>query len=148
MIDDSNFVNIKKTWQVTWGVSKRNFDDYSEALSFFNDLLERRKTVILYEIIFDSEGSKIKKIPVLNSKIKNLETGSTKKKSSKIKIKFDLKYRIIILISVFLSFLFLLYLLSILSGTSKTGTIHPHFILSFFLQTSFPNFLQGLISFF
>lgn len=143
MNDDTDSANIKKTWLVTWGISKHGFDNYSEALSFFNDLSGKGKRVVLSEITSNLDGSIIKKTPVLNSKIKKLGTKSTKKKYSTRNIKFDLKYRIIILVVVFISFFLILYFLNIFSGTSKTtNTVHNHFILPIFLKILFPNLLS------
>ncbi len=135
MEDYSNMGNIKKTWQVAWGISTRDFTDYTEALSFFNDLLYKKKNTVLYEIISDLDSSKIKKIPILNSKIKDVKTRSATKKSSKINIEFSLKYRILILILVFFSFFLILYILSNVGGGSKNSTtMHTDFVLSFLLN--------------
>lgn len=145
---DTDSANIKKTWLVTWGISKHGFDNYSEALSFFNDLSGKGNRVVLSEITSDLDGSIIKKIPVLNSKIKKLGTKSTKKRYSIRNIKFDLKYRIIILILVFISFFLIVYFLNILSGTSETtNNVHNHFIFQIFLKILFPNLLSDEFEF-
>lgn len=138
--EDSN--EHVKSWMVEWGKIIEEFEDYSKALELFNS--KSSEDVILYEVQRTlSDGSIVKKIPILNTKksrkrmeeldIKRQKEIQNLKKEEQIKKQKDLpqknriqdiKYRIILLIVVVIAFFILLYILSQLVASSDT--LHSH----------------------
>lgn len=139
---DSAIENIK-SWEVEWSSSVEEFDDYSKALDLFNLKSNQGEDTILYEIQKSkSDGSIVKRIPILNTKQSKKRKEELEKQSqkqilpqkkqqaaiqSKNKIG-DIKYRIIILAIIVISFLILLYILSQL--VTSSNVLDSHFLLS------------------
>lgn len=129
------------TWTIEWKdkishvVNTQKENDYSQALSLFNELSSSGKEVVLYEIrtpIADPSAQP-KKIPILNSaKVKKrISSGESKpraagvseritnaSKSAKTSSLKDLRIRILILIAVIAVFVIILFLISILFTSS------------------------------
>lgn len=138
--EDSN--EHVKSWMVEWGKIIEEFKDYSKALELFNS--KSSEDVILYEVQRTlSEGSIVKKIPILNTKksrkrmeeldikrqkeIQNLKKEEQIKKQKEIPQKNriqDIKYRIILLIVVVIAFFILLYILGQI--VTSSDTLHSH----------------------
>ena len=138
--EDSN--EHVKSLMVEWGKIIEEFKDYSKALELFNS--KSSEDVILYEVQRTlSEGSIVKKIPILNTKksrkrmeeldkkrqkeIQDLKKEERIKKQKEIPQKNriqDIKYRIILLIVVVIAFFILLYILSQI--VTSSDTLHSH----------------------
>jgi len=138
--EDSN--EHVKSWMVEWGKINEEFEDYSKALELFNS--KSSEDVILYEVQRTlSDGSIVKKVPILNTKksrkrmeeldkkrqkeIQNLKKEEQIKKQKdapqKNRIQ-DIKYRIILLIVIVFAFFILLYILSQI--VTSSDTLHSH----------------------
>lgn len=138
--EDSNV--HAKSWMVEWGKIIEEFKDYSKALELFNS--KSSEDVILYEVQRTlSDGSIVKKIPILNTKksrkrmeeldkkrqkeIQDLKKEEQIKKQKEIPQKNriqDIKYRIILLIVIVIAFFILLYILSQI--VTSSDTLHTH----------------------
>ena len=145
---DSTVENIK-SWEVEWSSSVEEFDDYSKALDLFNVKSNQGEDTILYEIQKSkSDGSIVKRIPILNTKQSKKRKEELEKKSqnpihqqkkqqapiqNKNKIG-DIKYRIIILVIIVIAFLILLYVLSQL--VTSSNTLDSHFLLDYFINNN------------
>jgi hypothetical protein len=156
---DSAIENIK-SWEVEWSSSVEEFDDYSKALDLFNLKSNQGEDTILYEIQKSkSDGSIVKRIPILNTKQSKKRKEELEKQSqkqilpqkkqqaaiqSKNKIG-DIKYRIIILAIIVISFLILLYILSQL--VTSSNVLDSHFLLSSLINNN-DNMDFSLLSFY
>lgn len=127
--------DFTKTWVIEWtsGLGKKSHqekDDYSLALQVFNEK-SKQGEVLLYEVQKNiSDGSVLKKIPILNSKkAKKRKDEAVKKVSERSetgKKKFilsDIKLRIIILASVVGTLIVILFLIN---SYTNTGNILSH----------------------
>ncbi|MBD0359216.1 MAG: hypothetical protein ICV56_00700 [Nitrososphaeraceae archaeon] len=127
-----------KTWVIEWtsGLGKKSHqekDDYSLALQVFNEK-SKQGEVLLYEVQKNiSDGSVLKKIPILNSKkAKKRKDEAVKKVSERSetgKKKFilsDIKLRIIILASVVGTLIVILFLIN---SYTNTGNILSHHVV-------------------
>lgn len=155
---DSAIENIK-SWEVEWSSFIEEFDDYSKALDLFNLKSNQGEDTILYEIQKSkSDGSIVKRIPILNTKQSKKRKEELEKQSqkqilpqkkqqaaiqSKNKIG-DIKYRIIILAIIVISFLILLYILSQL--VTSSNVLDSHFLLSSLINNNNMDF--SLLSFY
>src|SRR5215218_6394688 len=80
---DSAIENIK-SWEVEWPSSIEEFDDYAKALDLFNLKSNQGVDTILYEIQKSKlDGSKVKRIPILNTKQYKKRKEELEKKKSK-----------------------------------------------------------------
>jgi hypothetical protein len=125
------------TWTVEWKdktsqvVNTQGENDYSQALSLFNELSSSGKEVVLYELRtpMAEPSAQPKKIPILNSAMtkKRMSRGEAKprtagvsernpkvSKSAQTSSLKDLRTRILILIAVIAVFVIILFLISIL----------------------------------
>jgi hypothetical protein len=156
---DSTIEDIK-SWEVEWSSSVEDFDDYSKALDFFNLKSNQGEDTILYEIQKSkSDGSIVKRIPILNTKQSKERREKLEKQSQKQiqhqkkqqattqhKNKIgDIKYRIIILVIIVIAFLILLYVLSQLVTSSTI--LDSHFLLNSLLNNNIGFSLVPLYSF-
>ena len=134
--------DFTKTWIIEWtsSLGKKSHqekDDYSLALEVFNEK-SKRGEVLLYEVQKTiSDGSVLKKIPILNSKkAKKRKEEAVKKvrersKNGKKKVILsDTKLRIIILASVIGTLIVILFLIN--SYTNTGNIISHHAILHLF----------------
>ncbi len=131
--------DFTKTWIIEWTStlgkrSRQEKDDYSLALELFDEK-SKQGEVLLYEIQKSiTDGSILKKIPILNSKkakkrkeeaVKKIREQSQKGKK-RIKLN-DLKLRIIILTSVIGALIVILFMIN--AFTSTGNVINHHAIL-------------------
>jgi hypothetical protein len=131
--------DFTKTWIIEWTStlgkrSRQEKDDYSLALELFDEK-SKQGEVLLYEIQKSiTDGSILKKIPILNSKkakkrkeeaVKKIREQSEKGKK-RIKLS-DLKLRIIILTSVIGALIVILFMIN--AFTSTGNVINHHAIL-------------------
>lgn len=134
--------DFTKTWVIEWtsGLGKKSHqekDDYSLALQVFNEK-SKQGEVLLYEVQKNiSDGSVLKKIPILNSKkAKTRKDEAVKKVSERSetgKKKFilsDIKLRIIILASVVGTLIVILFLIN--SYTNTGNILSHHAVLNLF----------------
>jgi hypothetical protein len=134
--------DFTKTWIIEWtsSLGKKSHqekDDYSLALEVFNEKSKRRE-VLLYEVQKTiSDGSVLKKIPILNSKkAKKRKEEAVKKVRERSKygkkkiILSETKLRIIILASVIGTLIVILFLIN--SYTNTGNIISHHAILHLF----------------
>lgn len=134
--------DFTKTWVIEWtsSLGKKSHqekDDYSLALEVFNEK-SKRGEVLLYEVQKTiSDGSVLKKIPILNSKKAKKRKEETVKKvrerSEKGKKKIivsDIKLRIIILASVIGTLIVILFLIN--SYTNTGNILSHHAVLDLF----------------
>jgi hypothetical protein len=134
--------DFTKTWIIEWTSSlgkrsRQEKDDYSLALELFDEK-SKQGEVLLYEIQKSiTDGSILKKIPILNSKkakkrkeeaVKKIREQSEKGKK-KIKLN-DIKLRIIILASVIGALIVILFLLNALTNTGNVISHHAVLHLS------------------
>jgi hypothetical protein len=134
--------DFTKTWIIEWTSSlgkrsRQEKDDYSLALELFDEK-SKQGEVLLYEIQKSiTDGSILKKIPILNSKkakkrkeeaVKKIREQSEKGKK-KIKLS-DIKLRIIILASVIGALIVILFLLNALTNTGNVISHHAALPLS------------------
>jgi hypothetical protein len=134
--------DFTKTWIIEWTSSlgkrsRQEKDDYSLALELFDEK-SKQGEVLLYEIQKSiTDGSILKKIPILNSKkakkrkeeaVKKIREQSEKGKK-KIKLS-DIKLRIIILASVIGALIVILFLLNALTNTGNVISHHAALHLS------------------
>ena len=133
-------LNLVTNWIVESKFSSEEFEDYSHALSMFNNISNDGTQVILYEIKKNpSDGSTVKKTPLLNSKktrstsfkkIANSKSGDKSDNHPKNKSKFnDLRVRIFLLMIVLITFIAIMFFMnSIAGGPSDLSSVH-NFIL-------------------
>lgn len=134
--DDSH--SLVTSWSVESKSFSQEYRAYGHAVANFNDMSRNQTSVILFEIKrMRSDGSIIKKTPLLNSK----KTKRTSGKQDDMKIRSEnvrkgngrfanLKVRLIVLALVFIVFLIMIYVFNtITSGPSGSSTSH-HFILT------------------
>lgn len=137
---DDESLSLVTNWIVESKSFREEYQDYSHAISVFDNISKDGKHVILFEIKKKrSDGTIVKKTPLLNSKKTKLTPSkqvgrNTRGKSDNLqkdKGKFkSLKIRIIILAIVLFVFIIMIYIFnSITSGPSNLGSVH-HFILS------------------
>jgi hypothetical protein len=120
-----------KSWIIEWtsSLGKRSHqekDDYSLALELFNEK-SKKGEVLMYEIQRSvSDGSILKKIPILNSKkakkrreeaVKKISEQS-KKGKKKIMLS-DVKLRLIILASVISALIVIIFLINAFTNSSN-----------------------------
>jgi hypothetical protein len=133
--------DFTKTWVIEWtsSLGKKSHqekDDYSLAIEVFNEK-SKRGEVLLYEVQKTiSDGSVLKKIPILNSKkAKKRKEEAVKKvrerseKGKKI-ILSDIKLRIIILAAVIGTLIVILFMIN--SYTNTGNILSNHAILHLF----------------
>lgn len=130
MKSDGNSSDLVTSWVVESNLSSEEFKDYSTALSMFSKISNDGTQVILYEIRRNrSDGSTIKKTPLLNSKKANTKPSSFRRMYSKLKDKSashpksknifkGYKSRIFLLIIVLLTFIALLFFMNNIAGES------------------------------
>ena len=131
MKSDDNSSGLVTSWVVESKLLSEEFKDYSPALSMFSKISNDGTQVILYELRRNpSDGSTIKKTPLLNSKKANAKPSSfrrimyskSKDKSAshpKSKNIFKgYKARIILLIIVLLTFIAILFFMNSIGGES------------------------------
>jgi hypothetical protein len=134
--------DLIKTWVIEWTSilgkkSHQEKDDYSLALEVFNEK-SKRGEVLLYEVQKTiSDGSVLKKTPILNSKkAKKRKEEAVKKvrerseKGKKKIILSDIKLRIIILVAVIGTLIVILFLIN--SYTNTGNIVSNHAILHLF----------------
>jgi hypothetical protein len=134
--------DFTKTWIIEWTSSlgkrsRQEKDDYSLALELFDEK-SKQGEVLLYEIQKSiTDGSILKKIPILNSKkakkrkeeaVKKIREQSEKGKK-KIKLS-DIKLRIIILASVIGALIVTLFLINAFTNTGNVISHHAVLHLS------------------
>ena len=131
-----------KTWVIEWtsSLGKKSHqekDDYSLALEIFNEK-SKRGEVLLYEVQKTvSDGSVLKKTPILNSKkAKKRKEEAVKKvrerseKGKKKIILSDIKLRIIILGSVIGALIVIIFLINAITNTGNVISHHAVLHLS------------------
>jgi hypothetical protein len=133
--------DFTKTWIIEWTSrlgkrSRQEKDDYSLALELF-DQKSKQGEVLLYEIQKSiTDGSILKKIPILNSKkakkrkekaVKMREQSEKGKKKIKLS---DTKLRIIILASVIGALIVTLFLINTFTNTGNVISHHAILHLS------------------
>ena len=133
--------DFTKTWIIEWTSrlgkrSRQEKDDYSLALELF-DQKSKQGEVLLYEIQKSiTDGSILKKIPILNSKkakkrkeeaVKIREQSEKGKKKIKLS---DTKLRIIILASVIGALIVTLFLINAFTNTGNVISHHAVLHLS------------------
>ena len=132
---DGGSQGFTKTWIIEWTSSlgkrsRQEKDDYSLALELFDEK-SKQGEVLLYEIQKSiTDGSILKKIPILNSKkakkrkeqaVKKMREQSEKGKKN-IKLS-NIKLRIIILGSVIGALIVIIFLIN---ATTNTGNVISH----------------------
>jgi hypothetical protein len=128
---DDNSSDLVTSWVVESKLSSEEFKDYSPALSMFSKISKDGTQVILYEIRRNrSDGSTIKKTPLLNSKKANTKPSSLRRiMYSKSKDKSashpkgknifkGYKSRIFLLIIVVLTFVAIMFFMNSIAGES------------------------------
>ncbi|MGB5091352.1 MAG: hypothetical protein WBN72_10455, partial [Nitrososphaeraceae archaeon] len=135
MESDDKPTNLVTSWMVESKFSSHEFEEYSYALSMFNKISKEGTQVILYEIKKNpSDGSTVKKTPLLNSKKTKTKSKSFKgivhRKSgeksddapkNKDKLK-DFRVRIFLLIIVVLTFIAIMFFMNSIAGESSDVT--------------------------
>ena len=141
MESDDKPTNLVTSWMVESKFSSHEFEEYSYALSMFNKISKEGTQVILYEIKKNpSDGSTVKKTPLLNSKKTKTKSKSFKgivhRKSgeksddapkNKDKLK-DFRVRIFLLIIVVLTFIAIMFFMNSIAGESSDVTTVHHFV--------------------
>jgi hypothetical protein len=146
---------FKISWTVEWKddsgqIAKMNEqEDYSQALSSFNELSSLGRDVVLYELrtLLADPSAQPKRIPILNSakakKRKTLEDKDSErterrtpisKKTAGLK---ELRTRIFILLAVIAAFIIILFLIS----TLFTGSDFVHNFAMYALISNIINFV-------
>lgn len=142
MKSDDKSLDLVTSWAIESKLSNEEFDDYSNALKMFSKISSDGMNVILYEIKRNrSDGSTVKKTPLLNSKkaktkptsFKRVFYSRPKDKSddhSKNKNRYTgLKVRIFLLIIVLLAFIIIVFLMNSIAGESPSVTSIHNFTL-------------------
>ena len=122
-------MDLMTSWTVESKFSIEEFEEYGSALSMFNKISKEGTQVILYEIKKNlSDGSTVKKTPLLNSKrtktksplFKRITDSKAKDKSDnspKNKSKFKyFRARIFLLLIVLLSFITIMFIIDRIAG--------------------------------
>ena len=145
MRSDDKLSDLVTSWVVESKLSSEEFKDYRQALSVFTETSNDTTHVILYEIKRNqTDGSIVKKTPLLNSKKSKTKPKSFKRivhskpkdkprdhSGNENKFK-GLKYRIIILIIVLLTFITIMFIMNSISGESSDVTsIHSFDLFKF-----------------
>lgn len=141
MKSDDESIDLVTTWMVESKFSSKEFGEYGYALSMFNNMSKEGTQVILYEIKKNpSDGSTVKKIPMLNSKKAKTKSPSFKRvtlsksrdksdDSPKNKSKFkDFRVRILVLIIVALTFIAIMFFMNSVAGESSDVTTVDYFV--------------------
>jgi hypothetical protein len=135
---DDESPSLATNWIVESKSFSQEYQDYGPAISEFNNISNNGRHVILFEIKRKrSDGSIVKKTPLLNSKktkLASFKHSDTTIKSVNLqrgKSRFEnLKLRILILAIVLIVFLIMIYVFNtITTGPSGSSTLH-HFILT------------------
>jgi hypothetical protein len=125
---DNNSEDEVTSWAVESKYSDQEFKGYNPALSMFNKISKEGTPVILYEIKRNrSDGSTVKKIPLLNSKkfktkstlFRKIIQNKSKENSdhhSKKKKGLNAYRRIFLLIGVFLTFVTIIFIMNSIGG--------------------------------
>jgi hypothetical protein len=135
---DDESIDLVTTWMVESKFCSKEFGEYGYALSMFNDMSKEGTQVILYEVKKNpSDGSTVKKTPLLNSKktktkspsINRITFSKSKDKSDdspKNKSKFkDFRVRILLLMIVLLTFIAIMFFMNSIAGeSSDVTTVH------------------------
>lgn len=128
MESDNNSEDIVTCWAVESKYSNQEFKGYNPALSMFNKISKEGTKVILYEIRRNrSDGSTVKKTPLLNSKkfktkstlFRKIIQNKSKESSgyhSKSKKGFNVYRRIFLLIAVFSAFVAIMFIMNTIAG--------------------------------
>lgn len=128
MKSDNNPEDIVTSWVLESKLSNHEFKEYSRALTLFNKISKEGTQVILYEIRRNySDGSIVKKTPLLNSKkfktkpplFRKIIQNKSKENSdyhSNSKKKFNVYRRIFLLIAVFLAFVTIMFIMNSIGG--------------------------------
>lgn len=145
MRSDDKLSDLVTSWVVESKLSSEEFKDYRQALSVFTETSNDTTHVILYEIKRNqTDGSIVKKTPLLNSKKSKTKPKSFKRivnskpkdkpgdhSGSENKFK-GLKLRIIILIIVLLTFITIMFIMNSISGEPSDVTgIHSFDLFKF-----------------
>ena len=135
--DDESAI-LATNWIVESKSFSQEYQDYGRAISDFNNISNNGNHVILFEIKRKrSDGSIIKKTPLLNSKktkvvyFKHSDKTIKSRNLQRGKSRFEnLKLRILILVIVLIVFLIMIYVFNnITTGPSGSSTSH-HLILT------------------
>lgn len=142
MKSDDNSLDLVTSWTIESKLSNEEFKDYSNALKMFNKILNDGMKVVLYEIKTNrSDGTTVKKTPLLNSKkaktkpasFKNIIYSRPKDKSDnhqKNKNNYKcFKIRIFLLIIVLLAFIIIGFFMNSIGGESSSVTNILNFTL-------------------
>jgi hypothetical protein len=125
---DNNFEDVVTSWVVESKYSNQEFQGYNSALSMFKKISKEGTPVVLYEIKRNrSDGSTVKKTPLLNSKkiktkstlFQNIIQNKSKENSdhhSKKKKGLNAYRRIFLLIGVFLTFVTIVFIMNGIGG--------------------------------
>ena len=129
MRNDDNSLDLVTSWVVESKLSSEEFKDYSNALSMFGKISKDGTQVILYEIRRNrSDGSTVKKTPLLNSKKFNTKPTSFRKFiQNKLKDEPDYhpksknifkgyRARIFLLIIVLFAFVTIMFIMNSIGG--------------------------------
>lgn len=128
MKSNNNSEDVVTSWAVESKLSNQEFPEYSPALSLFNKISKEGTQVILYEIRRNSsDGSAVKKTPILNSKkfktkpplFRKIIQNKSKENSdhhSKKKKGLNAYRRIFLLIVVFLTFVTIMLVMNSIGG--------------------------------
>ncbi|HEY7109911.1 MAG TPA: hypothetical protein VH415_10805 [Nitrososphaeraceae archaeon] len=135
---DDEFPSLVTSWSVESRSFSQEYEEYGRAVADFNDISLNQTNVILFEIKrMRSDGTVIKKTPLLNSK----KTRRTSNKQDDTKTGAEnvrkgtgrfsnLKVRLIVLALVFIVFLIMIYIFNtVTTGPSGISTSH-HFIVA------------------
>jgi hypothetical protein len=139
---DDKSLDLVTSWVIESNLTNQEFKDYSNALKMFSKISNDGMNVILYEIKRNrSDGSTVKKTPILNSKkaktkppsfkrIINLrpkdKSGNHPRNKNKYK---GFKVRIILLIIVLVAFIILVFFMNSIGGESSSVTSNHYFTL-------------------
>jgi hypothetical protein len=150
---DDESIDLVTTWAVESKFSSKEFGEYGYALSMFNNMWKEGTQVILYEIKKNpSDGSTVKKTPLLNSKKTKTKSPSSKRitfskskdksdDSPKNKSKFkDFRVRILLLIIVLITFIAIMFFMNSIAGESSDVTTVQHFVFRIDNPSNFLHF--------
>jgi hypothetical protein len=128
---DDNSSDLVTSWVVESKLSSEEFKDYTPALTMFSKISKDGTQVILYEIRRNrSDGSTIKKTPILNSKKANPKPSpfrgiiysKSKDKSASLPKSKNIfkgyKARIFLLIIILLTFIAIVFFMNSIGGES------------------------------
>lgn len=138
-IDDQS-PNLVTNWMLESNFSSEEFEDYRQALSMFNNISKDGTQVILYEIKKNSsDGSIVKKTPLLNSKKTKTNSPFRRITDRKSKDKYDnrpqnkskfsdFRVRILLLVIVTLTFIIIMFFMNSIAGESSDIEMVAQFI--------------------